>query len=323
MEGVIEELRKLREDFNAEQQVTRKLIEEKFSTDTAEKAIINENIAKNEGRIRKLENVNRKRNVIIYGIREDVDESFQDLKNKIFWLFNTKMGLEIKREEIDEFFRLGKKNAERRNRPIIVKMTSSWRKTEIMTNKRKLKGSKIYIENDMSEEEIIEKKNMIAEMKEMKSKGHEAYIKGKLLIVKKKDETAIAGSSSAANEMETEQNNTIYQTPLHTPGKRNLSQRSPEDNKLGQDRRLDKVNLTKKLKIQERRRANSDGQLTLETMMTRMNDKNSVRNNEEITKDNENKNIGYVSIVYDTLDIDPENNKEPNPNITNETASLI
>lgn len=174
MEQILQELQKLRTDFNTEQQETRKLIEESLKNDQIEKGKINEKIEKQDNRINKLESGARKKNVIVYGMQEENNEHINDLKEKINWLLNNKMELDIKREEIDDFFRLGKKTEEKKNRPIIIKMISNWRKTEIMMNKKKLRGTRIFIENDMSEEEMSEKKNMIAEMRELKSKGHEA-----------------------------------------------------------------------------------------------------------------------------------------------------
>lgn len=323
---IVEEMKKLRTDFNAEQQETRKLIEEKFSKDQEEKAEINGKIEKQDGRISKLENGTRKRNVIVYGITEETQENFNDLKQKIDWLFNTKMELGIKREEIDEFFRLGKKNDSKRNRPIIVKMISSWRKTEIMMNKRKLKGTRIFIENDMNEEEMKEKKNMLTEMKDLKSKGHDAYIRGKSLIVNSVSE---AGTSNNAREKNNTMGNrdveanieeqdgsnigntTIYQTPLNTPGKRNVSQRSPEINtEVKLVEKMEKAIKKKKIVQLQRNRSSSEGQKTLDSMIFRRQEINSKSKIDDQKNDSENKNIGYASFVYDpTGKEDNENNK--------------
>lgn len=323
---IVEEMKKLRTDFNAEQQETRKLIEEKFSKDQEEKAEINGKIEKQDGRISKLENGTRKRNVIVYGITEETQENFNDLKQKIDWLFNTKMEMGIKREEIDEFFRLGKKNDSKRNRPIIVKMISSWRKTEIMMNKRKLKGTMIFIENDMNEEEMKEKKNMLTEMKDLKSKGHDAYIRGKSLIVNSVSE---AGTSNNAREKNNTMGNrdveanieeqdgpnigntTIYQTPLNTPGKRNVSQRSPEINtEVKLVEKMEKAIKKKKIVQLQRNRSSSEGQKTLDSMIFRRQEINSKSKIDDQKNDSENKNIGYASFVYDpTGKEDNENNK--------------
>uniref|UniRef100_A0A8D9ABC9 Uncharacterized protein n=1 Tax=Cacopsylla melanoneura TaxID=428564 RepID=A0A8D9ABC9_9HEMI len=324
---IVEEMKKLRTDFNAEQQETRKLIEEKFSKDQEEKAEINGKIEKQDGRIYKLENGTRKRNVIVYGLTEETHENFNDLKQKIDWLFNTKMEMGIKREEIDEFFRLGKKNDSKRNRPIIVKMISSWRKTEIMMNKRKLKGTMIFIENDMNEEEMKEKRNMVTEMKDLKSKGHDAYIRGKSLIVNNVSEAGTSNNAREKNnttgnirddEATTEEqdgsnigNTTIYQTPLNTPGKRNVSQRSPEKNT--EFKLVEKIeNAIKKKKIVQlqRNRSSSEGQKTLDSMIFRRQEINSKSKIDDQKNDSENKNIGYASFVYDPSEKeDNENNK--------------
>ncbi|KAI5728665.1 hypothetical protein M8J77_019255 [Diaphorina citri] len=329
MEKILEELKKIREDFNVEQQETRKLIEERFSTEQAEKIKINEKLDKQDSRINKLEKEARKRNVIIYGMNEGPHESFMDLKSKINWILNVKMELGIRGEEIDEFFRLGKKNEEKRNRPIIVKMISSWRKSEIMMSKRKLIGTKIFIENDLSEEEILEKRNMIAEMKNLKAKGHEAYIKGKSLVVnmdkyKKNDGVGeernggavggisadvgdgVGASASAEGDdvMESEEiaNTTIYKTPINTPGKRLLS---PENiNEIRKN--LTKESALKKIKgiKQLHRRSYSDGQKTLDEMIMK-------RTESKTEEKNDTSNIAYVSIIHDPTKEKDDGKNEP------------
>ncbi|KAI5734481.1 hypothetical protein M8J77_006986 [Diaphorina citri] len=312
---IVEELKKLRTDFNVEQQETRKMIEDKFNN---EKAEINGKIEKHDGRIKNLEKKHRRRNIIIYGLNEDDNENFTTLKDKVNWLFNEKMELNIKIEEIDDFFRLGKKRDEGKIRPIIIKMISSWRKNEIMNNRRKLKGTRIFIENDMSEEEMEEKKNMIAEMRELKSKGHDAYIKGRTLIVKKENERkngerSYEGTSSQYHgkvsnetidmEITTEEqnssqmNNTIYQTPLNTPGKRYVSQRSPGNKKEGKQGAPESALKKKKIQQLQRTRAHSEGQRTLESMFTR-----SEKSKNDENSDNDTRNIAYVSIVHDSAE---------------------
>lgn len=318
MEQILQELQKLRTDFNTEQQETRKLIEESLKNDQIEKGKIKEKIEKQDNRINKLESGTRKKNVIVYGMQEENNEHINDLKEKINWLLNNKMELDIKREEIDDFFRLGKKTEEKKNRPIIIKMISNWRKTEIMMNKKKLRGTRIFIENDMSEEEMTEKKNMIAEMRELKSKGHEAYIKGKSLIVNmdkdKKNEDVIIHSGNNENEgleiMEeqassSQANNTIYQKPMGTPGKRYLS---PEN--INEIRKMLTTESVKKMKLQARRRSNSDGQKTLDSMLIRK--KGSV--SEE--KNTVTRNIAYVSIVHNPSEKTGEDGKEKTIHIT-------
>ncbi|KAL1448066.1 hypothetical protein WDU94_001899 [Cyamophila willieti] len=172
-------------------------------------------------------------------------------------------------------------------------MISNWRKTEIMRNKKKLSGTRIYLENDMSEEDRAEKKNMIEEMKDLKSKGHEAYLKGKTLIVnmdkgKQKEEMQHETNETQETEVIMEQqpgssqlNNTIYKTPLNTPGKRQLS---PEN--INQIRKMltneSKIKKKKTLQIQ-RSRTFSDGQKTLDSMLARKEETN-----------NDPKNIGYM-----------------------------
>lgn len=304
---IVQELKQIRVDFNSEQQETRKLIEEKFNNDQEEKAEINRKLEKQEGRIKYIEQGARRRNLIVYGIGESENENFNELKGKVDHLLNTTMGLDVKREEIDEFFRLGKKTEGRRDRPIIVKMISNWRKIDIMKNRGKLKGTKIFIENDLNEEEKAEKKNLIAEMREMKSKGQAAYIRGKTLVIASSRSTNQEREEDAPLEMQntgtpsedkagpSQMDTTIYQTPLNTPGKRYLSERSPENKKEEKQKTLPAESAMKKKKLQQahRFRANSEGQITLDKMISR-----AAKNKQEV-KNDESRNIGYVSVVHD------------------------
>lgn len=128
---IMEELRKMRSDFNEEQQQTRKLVEDKFKDEQAEKQKIIEKVEEQGKKITSLEKETKRKNIVIYGIEESKNENYQELseKNKVVNERKNKVGLGI--NEVDDFFRLGKKNEQKRNRPILVKLVTNWRKNRL------------------------------------------------------------------------------------------------------------------------------------------------------------------------------------------------
>lgn len=94
-----------------------------------------------------LENRLRRNNLIIYGLTETVKETPEQLLETVYELINVKLG--VKCENIERWHRLGmRKNSS--PRPVIIKLIDFRTKTQILSNARKLKGSKIYINEDFS-----------------------------------------------------------------------------------------------------------------------------------------------------------------------------
>ncbi|KAI5733057.1 hypothetical protein M8J76_007153 [Diaphorina citri] len=241
-----------------------------------------------ESKVKTLDKDNRKRNVIIYGVAEKETESFEDLEKIISNVINTTMECNLRKEEIDDFFRLGKKtgNGNNRPRPILMKLISFWRKREIISKASKLKGTNIFLANDWSPEHSEELKKLRAEMKDLKNRGHTVKIRGLSLIVDGKP-------WKNADSMDVDQ---VVATPIQ-PTKANISekqqkrQKSPEIiNSLYKETNVEK-SLIKKPKIftNTHIRSSSLDQITLDNLGF----KKTGNKQEE-----EKRNISYQHVIH-------------------------
>ncbi|KAH8009195.1 hypothetical protein HPB51_012693 [Rhipicephalus microplus] len=95
-----------------------------------------------------LENRLRRNNLIIYGLTETEKETPDQLLETVHELINVKLG--VKCENIERWHRLGTPRNNSSPRPVIIKLIDFRTKTQILGNARKLKGSKIYINEDFS-----------------------------------------------------------------------------------------------------------------------------------------------------------------------------
>lgn len=123
-----------------------------------------------------------KKNVIVYGIEEQVDEKWSDLKVKVVGFLNNKLNIVTNMNEIDDFFRMGKQYPNK-SRPIMLKLTTYWKKTRNYHKYWRLKGTKIFLDHDLSIEEINEKKKLIPTMLNFRKSGQHAVIRGSQLYV--------------------------------------------------------------------------------------------------------------------------------------------
>lgn len=97
----------------------------------------------------KLEQYSRRDNLRISGLEEDVDETEEVLEAKVIELA-ADIGVKLKPEEISVAHRLGKPRDG--GRPLIVRFCHRKKRNEMMSNKKRLKGSqrKVYINEDLT-----------------------------------------------------------------------------------------------------------------------------------------------------------------------------
>lgn len=85
-------------------------------------------------------------NIIIHGI-DEIDDSSK-LEDIVIGIVNEKMNIELKSEEIEEIFRIGQVKG-LSPRPIKIRMVNKKSKLNIIKNRSKLKGTKIFINDDL------------------------------------------------------------------------------------------------------------------------------------------------------------------------------
>lgn len=113
-----------------------------------------------------LEQYTRKNSVRLFGIPENIE----DIETTTLQIFNDKMSTPITREDIEIIHRTGRPFTDK-PRPILIKFTSHKKKTDIMRSKKHLKGSKIFITEDLTKENYkkIQELNNIRKSNRIKS----------------------------------------------------------------------------------------------------------------------------------------------------------
>lgn len=186
IEGVSNDLKILAENVNKEV----KEVKQKVLILEAENNTLKE-------RLQTIERTLRKNNVVFYGIEEIENETFEHLAYQIKNLLKEKLAVDPPIIEFTNIFRLGK--ASNKKRPILVKLLSYETKINILKNKTKLKGTGIFISEDLSKENREERNILVKNLKEARGKNKQASIRGNRIIIE--------GEAYTSEELQNNQNN--------------------------------------------------------------------------------------------------------------------
>ncbi|KAL1446075.1 hypothetical protein WDU94_015579 [Cyamophila willieti] len=116
------------------------------------------------------ESDSKRRNFVLYGVKESEKESFEDLSMKLLHILNDLLKCDINFQEIDNCFWLGQRRGSV-CRPILVKCITQWRKEE----------------KDLTKEQVKERRLLVSQMMELREQGRYATIKGTILITDGQD----------------------------------------------------------------------------------------------------------------------------------------
>lgn len=163
MVAIREELKKVREEIKLLGDSTTNRIE------TCENRI-----AKVECDILEIKRRTLKNNIVIFGLKLDSS----DLLHSVITQLNTLLGTDLQKVEINNIYKLGK------NKSIIkVEFLSFLSKTKVTSNRFKLKGSRIFINDDLCKEDRDDLKLLRQQLTLAKTRDHRAYIRKSCLVV--------------------------------------------------------------------------------------------------------------------------------------------
>ena len=134
-----------------------------------------------------IEDHTRKKNIRIEGISESKQENWEQTQVKVQELLNSK--LELNNVKVDFAHRINRKQNRSGPRPIIARLMHDSDKDKAMRNSWKLKGSQVYINEDLSEFTLQKRKDLMTEMKNARQAGKIAYFKKEKLIIKDRKPT--------------------------------------------------------------------------------------------------------------------------------------
>lgn len=151
------------------------------------KSIIEENkdlkikINKLENEIEYLKRDKKQNNIVIFGLKEG-EESTSGLIQEAKKIFLRDIKINIEAFEINNIFRIGKRNPGVKPRPVLLSFVNAWKKNEVMKVRKDLKD--IYITEDYTKEVLEKRKLLQNRLNEERTKGNIAYLKYDKLVVK-------------------------------------------------------------------------------------------------------------------------------------------
>ena len=94
-----------------------------------------------------LEQYSRRNCLVLHGIKESKDESTDQLAVQ---MFSEELAVDVKVEDLDRSHRLGKPREDNKPRPIIVKFARYAVRSNVFSNKKKLKGKNLLITESLT-----------------------------------------------------------------------------------------------------------------------------------------------------------------------------
>ena len=138
-----------------------------------------------QNRLDNIEDYSRKNNIRIDGIAELPNETNEVLHVKVKKLLEEK--LQIQNVNLDNIHRLSaNKRIQGAPRTIITRFSNQWTRDNIMKKKMKLKGTGIFLNEDVSENTLLARRDQMDLYKQAKSSGKIAFFNGKRLIIRER-----------------------------------------------------------------------------------------------------------------------------------------
>lgn len=157
-------------------------------------------LGKHDVQINSFERDKRRRNLIIFNLKDENEETFGNLEKKICELLGFLLESPFNLQEIDFCRRLGKFQSGK-HRPILLGLTTERKKQEILRNRRKLGNAVIAIREDFPDDVREKRRELLAEVRKLRSEGKNAFIAyDKLIIRNSEDQTQKLSQKRALSE---------------------------------------------------------------------------------------------------------------------------
>lgn len=179
-EGITELINNLRADLTKQIETVNKNINQILNPFIQENEKLKAKINDQEKRLENIEREQRKRNVVIHGIKTPQGIKYFDLERIVLKFINQKLQVEIDENAIDSVYKI---NANKEDGPIVVSLISYRIKIIILKNRSQLKNTQYYIDEDYPIHVLKQRKELIPKMKEARSQGKYAVIKYNKLII--------------------------------------------------------------------------------------------------------------------------------------------
>lgn len=132
-----------------------------------------------------LENQSRRNNIRIDGLKEEINETWEQSEAKVRALLHDKLNMDVSNVEIERAHRTGRKTGGK-PRQIVAKLLRFRDKSFILKSARLLKGTGIYINEDFSQRTMQRRYEQRDKLMEARRNGKIAYFNVDRLIIKQR-----------------------------------------------------------------------------------------------------------------------------------------
>lgn len=127
----------------------------------------------------------RRKNIIFFGIEEE-EKGYESLLSIILDIINNRLEIPCQKWEIEHINRMGKYSG--KIRPVVVTITTTSRKIEILKKKKSLDGTDIYLKEDFPPNVLQKRRELQEELKREREAGKRVTLRyDKIVILKPKN----------------------------------------------------------------------------------------------------------------------------------------
>ena len=135
-------------------------------------------------RVRIMEDFSKRNNIIIDGIPEQAQENSEKLQVAVTKLFSEKLGMP--NVQIERCHRIGKESSDQKPRRTLLALSKFEDRQKCLKSSFKLKGSDIYVNEDVSRATAEIRRTRNPELLEKRRRGLIAYFSGVTIVTKKR-----------------------------------------------------------------------------------------------------------------------------------------
>jgi len=143
-------------------------------------------------RIRVLEDHGRRNNIRISGLQELPNENTEQTQNITEKMIKDKLALDI---ELESASRIGNPTRNERPRTVIARFKRFPDRNSCLRSSAKLKGSSIYMNEDVSKATLDIRKSKMEELKLKREQGYIAYFSGIDIVSKRRPQQRTGGNA--------------------------------------------------------------------------------------------------------------------------------
>jgi len=133
-------------------------------------------------RLVKLEDQSRQNNLRIDGISDHPRENYEQTQEKVIKLIEEKLDIKI---NLASSNRLGKFESGK-SRTILARFNTFAERQSCLRSSYKLKGTNVFLNEDLARETLELRKQKLDELRELKSKGYIAYFRGSEIVSRRR-----------------------------------------------------------------------------------------------------------------------------------------